>query len=138
MALYVKECFEVTELMTGENKVESLWVKIRGRAEKADILVGVCYRPPNQDEETDELFYEQLAEAARSPALVLMGDFNFPDVCWEYNLAQKKQSRWFLECMEDNFFMQMIREPTRWSCPVRPAVHKQRRSGGRCRGWGLS
>ncbi len=34
-----KECFEVTELMTGDNKVESLWVKIRGRADKADILV---------------------------------------------------------------------------------------------------
>ena len=78
VALYVKECFEVTELMTGDNKVESLWVKIRGRADKADILVGICYRPPNQDEETDELFYEQLAEAARSLALVLMGDFNFP------------------------------------------------------------
>ena len=42
VALYVKECIEVTELMTGENKVESLWVKIRGRADKADILVGVC------------------------------------------------------------------------------------------------
>ena len=63
VALYVKECFEVTELMTGDNKVESLCVKIRGRADKADILVGVCYRPPNQDEETDEVFYEQLAEA---------------------------------------------------------------------------
>ena len=61
MALYVKECTEVTELMTGEKKVESLWVKIRGRADKADILVGVCYRPRNQDEKTDEVFYEQLA-----------------------------------------------------------------------------
>ena len=54
VALYVKECFEVIELMTGDNKVESLWVKIRGRADKADILVGICYRPPNQGEETDE------------------------------------------------------------------------------------
>ena len=118
VALYVKECFEVTELMTGENKVESLWVKIRARANKADILVGVCYRPPNQDEDTDGVFYEQLPEAARSPALVLMGDFNFPDICWEYNLAQKKQSRRFLECMEDNFLMQMIREPTRGAAPL--------------------
>ena len=42
VALYVKECFEVTELMTGDNNVESLWVKIRGRADKADILVDVC------------------------------------------------------------------------------------------------
>ncbi|MBW6965411.1 hypothetical protein KXS24_24935, partial [Salmonella enterica subsp. enterica serovar Weltevreden] len=85
------------------------WVKIRGRTDKADILVGICYRPPNQDEEADELFYEQLAEAVRSPFLVLMGDFNFPDICLEYNLAQKKQSWRFLECMEDNFLMQMMR-----------------------------
>ena len=42
VALYDKGCIEVTELMTGESKVESLWVKIRGRADKADILVGVC------------------------------------------------------------------------------------------------
>ena len=64
VALYVKECFEVTELMTGDNKVESLWFKIRGRADKADILVGVCYRPPNKDEETDEVFFEQPAHIA--------------------------------------------------------------------------
>ena len=62
VALYVKECFDVTGIMAGD-KVESLWVKIRGRADKADILVGICYTP-NQDEETDEVFYEQLAEAA--------------------------------------------------------------------------
>lgn len=28
-------------------------LRIRGRANKADILVGVCYRPPSQDEEAD-------------------------------------------------------------------------------------
>ena len=64
MALCVRESFQITELMTGDNKVESLWVKIRGSTDKADILVGVCCRAPNQDEETDEVFYEQLAEAA--------------------------------------------------------------------------
>ena len=69
MALYVRECFDVT---AGDDKVESLWVKIRGRADKADILMGICYRPLNQDEETNEVFYKQLAEAARLPALVLM------------------------------------------------------------------
>ena len=42
VALCVKECIEVTELMAGENRVESLWVKTRGRADKADILVAVC------------------------------------------------------------------------------------------------
>ena len=91
VALYVRECFYATEIVTGDDNVESLWVKIRGRADKTGTLVGVCYRPPNQDEETDEVFYKQLARAAQSPALVLMGDLNFPDICWEYSTAQKKQ-----------------------------------------------
>ena len=60
--------------MAGDGKVESLWVKVRGRADKADILVGVCYRPPSQDEETDEAFYEQLAKVVLSLALVLVGN----------------------------------------------------------------
>lgn len=44
-----------------------------GLANRAEMLIGVCYRPPNQDEETDEVFYKQMAEVAQSPALVLLG-----------------------------------------------------------------
>lgn len=53
----------------------------------------------------DKTSYEQLPEVVQSLALVLMGEFNFPDTCWQYNTAQRKQSRRFLECMEDNFLM---------------------------------
>ncbi|XP_071884244.1 small ribosomal subunit protein mS29 isoform X1 [Anas platyrhynchos] len=66
-------------------------------ANKASILVGVCYRPPNRDEETLEEFYRQLAEVAKSSVLDLVGDFNFPDLSWTCNTAQMKQSRRFLE-----------------------------------------
>ncbi|KAK4813301.1 hypothetical protein QYF61_023452 [Mycteria americana] len=97
VALYVRECLDSLELDDGDDRVECLWVRIRGKANKADIVVGVCYRPPNQDEETDELFYKQLGEASRSLALVLVGNFNLPDVCWKYNTAERKQSRRFLE-----------------------------------------
>ncbi|GAB0207083.1 hypothetical protein GRJ2_003173900 [Grus japonensis] len=86
---------------------------MRGKANKADILLGVCYRPPNQDEEADEAFYKGLAVASQSLALVLVGDFNLPDVCWKYNIAERKQSRRFLECVEDNFLTQLVSEPTR-------------------------
>ena len=34
--------------------------EIKGKANKKDIVVGFCYRPPNQDEVTDEVFYKQL------------------------------------------------------------------------------
>ena len=60
IAVYVRECFDVVELGTGNDKVESLWAK--GRANKENILVVACNRKPNLDEETDEAFYEQLAE----------------------------------------------------------------------------
>uniref|UniRef100_A0A8B9CU89 Reverse transcriptase domain-containing protein n=1 Tax=Anser brachyrhynchus TaxID=132585 RepID=A0A8B9CU89_9AVES len=118
VALYIRECFDVEELEAGNDKVESLWVRIRGKANKASILVGVCYRPPNQDEETDEEFYRQLAEAAKSSALVLVGDFNFPDISWKHNTAQRKQSRRFLEGVEDSFLTQLVREPTRGGAPL--------------------
>ena len=59
-----------------------------------------------------------LLSLLRRPALVLVGYFNFPDICWEYNLVQKKQSWRFLECMEDNFLMQLVRKPMRGAAPL--------------------
>jgi len=100
VALYVRDFFDCIDLDDCDDKVECLWVKIRGKANKADILLGVCYRPPNQDEEADEVFYEHLAEVSQLLALVLVGDFNLTDICWKYNTVERKQSRRFLECVE--------------------------------------
>lgn len=52
VALYVKKCFSSVEISAENDTVESLWVRIRGKANEADILVG----------ERDEAFSEQLAE----------------------------------------------------------------------------
>ena len=43
----------------------------------------------------------------------LVGDFNFLDICWKYNTGESKQSRRFLDCVEDNFPTQLVGEPTR-------------------------
>jgi len=80
VALYVRDCFNCLELNEGDNRVHCLWVRITGKA-KADIMVGACYRPSNQDEEADEIFYKQLGGVSQLLALFLMGDFNLPDVC---------------------------------------------------------
>ncbi|KAK4816220.1 hypothetical protein QYF61_013458 [Mycteria americana] len=52
MALFLRDYFSCVELSNYDDKVESLWVRMRGKANKADILLGVCYRPPNQDKES--------------------------------------------------------------------------------------
>ena len=52
-------------------------------------------------------------EASRLQVLVFMGDFNHPDICWRDNTAGHMQSRRFLECIDDNFLLQVMEEPTR-------------------------
>lgn len=61
------------EINGGDDGVESLWVSIKVKATKTDIIVGVCYRPPNQDKEVDKTLYRQLGEVSRSLPLVLLG-----------------------------------------------------------------
>jgi len=74
--------------------------------------MGVYYRPPNQGEPTDEAFFLQLQEASHSQSVVLLGDFNHPNICWKSSIASCRQSRRFLECVEDIFLSQVIDSPT--------------------------
>ena len=90
VALYVRQGLDCTELPKCDDKVECLWVRMRGKADKADIVLGVCYRPLDRVEEMDESFYKRLAVVLEACALVLMGDFNFPDACWKYATAESK------------------------------------------------
>ncbi|GAB0187348.1 hypothetical protein GRJ2_001200100 [Grus japonensis] len=115
VALYVNDQLEHMELHLGmdEESTKSLWVKIKGRAGTGDTIVGVCYRPPDQEDGVNEALYRQTGAASCSQVLVLMGDFNHPNICWRDNTAGHKQSRRFLECVDDNFLLQVIEEPRR-------------------------
>ena len=42
-------------LKNRQEQVESLWVKIRGGTNKGQLVVGVYYRPPDQEEPVDEI-----------------------------------------------------------------------------------
>lgn len=79
--------------------------------------MGVCYRPPNQDEEGDEIFCKQLGEVSPYLALILMGDFNLSDVYWKCNTAERKQSRMFLESAKETSLTDLVRELTREGAP---------------------
>jgi len=41
-----------------------------------------------------------------------MGNFNLAGICWKFNTAERKQSRRFLECVEENFLTQLVNKPT--------------------------
>ncbi|PKU44434.1 rna-directed dna polymerase from mobile element hypothetical protein [Limosa lapponica baueri] len=62
-----------------------------------------------QDVSADELFHRQ------SVALVLMGDFNLPDISWEYKTAVTSRSWKFLKFVGDNVLPQVLRPCPAWS-----------------------
>lgn len=81
-------------------------------------MVGVCYTPPKQDEEADAIFYKEMGEVSQSPAHFLLHDFDLLENCCKYNTAVRKQSKRFLECVEDNFQAQLVRDPAREGTPL--------------------
>lgn len=100
-----------------------------------DIILKVCYRPPNQEHHTDEALYQQIEAVSLSQALDLMGDFSHPNICWKNSTAMHRWSQRFLECLHDNFLLQVTEEPMRrkvhyWS------LLSSRRSGW-CWMWSL-
>ena len=84
---------EKLPLRNSHRQAESLWVRVKDHISKCQLVVGVYYRLPDQGEPVDEAFLLQLQEASRSQALILLGDFNHPDVCSESHMADSKQSR---------------------------------------------
>ena len=52
VALHVREQLKCMELCLGVQRqpMESLWVRTKERKGKADAIVGVCYRLPDQEE----------------------------------------------------------------------------------------
>lgn len=72
---------------------------------KGDLMIGICYQPPNQGDEAYETLLWLFKEFSAQQNLVLMGDFNYPDICWKNNTAVQKLSIRFLECTEDCFLL---------------------------------
>ena len=57
------QCEELS-LKNSHEKVESLWVRIRHRGNKGNLVVGVYYRLLDQGEPIDEAFFLQLQEVS--------------------------------------------------------------------------
>ncbi|KAJ7417868.1 hypothetical protein WISP_62321 [Willisornis vidua] len=75
-------------------------------------LQGVCYRPPSHDEDADELFFKELRDTSKSTALVLVGDFNLPEINWQHHTADTTWARKFPKNVDDNLMEQVLRGQT--------------------------
>ncbi|GAB0179817.1 hypothetical protein GRJ2_000447000 [Grus japonensis] len=80
------------------------------------------WRPSGHEQEVDETFFRQPEEASCSQALVVMKDFNNPDICWRDNPTGHKQPRRFLGNTDDNCLTQVVKESMVVKEPMRGGI----------------
>uniref|UniRef100_A0A803KG92 Reverse transcriptase domain-containing protein n=1 Tax=Xenopus tropicalis TaxID=8364 RepID=A0A803KG92_XENTR len=114
VCLYVKSDLKpCNKDITNEN-VESLWVEISvGLKVTKKMIIGVCYKPPRIDEGDEAQLLLQMEEASKLGQVVVMGDFNYPDIDWSNGVAKSEKASRFVNMLNDNFLFQAVQEPTR-------------------------
>ena len=81
----------------------------------ANIVVCVFYSPPGGVRDTTVKFIEHIRSLHHHiiQRLVIMGDFNLPDINWEHNTAELSHSRALLNGSSEFSFKQVVNFPTR-------------------------
>lgn len=105
--LYVRDSIRATEVSTVEVFSEHVWCKIKTDHVTQELYIGVCYRSPNHKlfpDNSKELM--NVINEMHGKPMILMGDFNYPDICWNSNSFKNTESGIFLDCIENNYLIQ--------------------------------
>jgi hypothetical protein len=97
-----------------ETKTEILYVTLRL---KKPLNIGLVYRPPNQDMDTDDLLLREIKEFCRKNELLLLGDFNAADIDWNLMSVDSSENTFaskFLKLTLDEFLVQHVNNNTRF------------------------
>ena len=111
VALLIRDNIRVVvrdDIGSKEQNVESLWVEMRNsRGRKT--LVGVVYRPPNNNVEVGRAINKQIMDACKNGTAIIMGDFNM-HIDWLTQVGKGGMEEEFLECCRDSFLEQYVTE----------------------------
>jgi len=110
--LYVRESLKPAEFFVKAEFNDNVWCQV------GELIIGVCYRSTNYaivGEENNSMLYDLLKEV-NNKHILLMGDFNFPEVDWSstsVDTSAHPDCKKFLEVVEDCFLTQHVLQPTR-------------------------
>ena len=113
MLLLVNSCMNPVEVKLNSGFADHIWCKIRIR-NHSELFIGICYRSPNtvfSSKDNDAMLCDMLTEV-RGKSLLLMGDFNHPDIYWSLSHGQSPTAQNFVDCVDDGFLTQHVIEGT--------------------------
>ena len=111
--LYVTSSLNAIEVVLCSKFCDQVWCKVKTR-NGTELLVGVCCRSPTpamSSKDNDMLLCDMLLEL-KGKSLLLMGDFNFPDVDWSTSHGYSLSSQNFTDAIDDAFLTQQVTEVT--------------------------
>lgn len=89
VAIAVKKSLRVVRQVSWECDVEEIWLTVISDVIKENINICLCYLPPDLDHKNLEMFYNNcqnvITETLSNQKVLLIGDFNTPDVYWKSN-----------------------------------------------------
>ena len=81
------------------------------------VIIGNIYRSPNNNDESNKKLNDLIKslDRTRSMDLIVLGDFNYPEINWKISTCDKPTENpafMFLEATRDAYLIQHIKEPT--------------------------
>lgn len=112
LCIYVKSDLLVNtrnDIANGAKEVvESLWLELQSKKTNEELIMGVCYMSPNLKDEEETDLLSQLEMATRQRDVIIMEDFNYPDIDWADETAQSCKAHHFLNVLQVNFLCQLM------------------------------
>ena len=111
VCILVKNTINCTLSSINDHNTESLWLNISSSI--GSLLLGVCYRPELAGNTYVENLCKCFNDLPHTTDAIIVGDFNFRDICWESNISNSFIGNFFLNCVNNNYLHQLIDTPTR-------------------------
>ena len=105
---------------------EVVWIELHLK-QSDKLLVGCFYRSDSAPAANNEKLFSLISHVSELDYshILLMGDFNYPDIDWESWTTSKNEASEeyrFIECIRDAFLFQHVVNPTRFRFNSRPNV----------------
>ena len=113
--MYVDKMLEAEPITLTTKVTEVMAIKIEENANKS-IIVALIYRSPSSSQRNNTRIRKAIDELVEinSAELLIMGDFNYKEINWEQDTASGDEQTMFVECIQQNFLTQHIKELTRF------------------------
>ena len=119
---FVKENLDYIKIAPPCNVRESVWFSMKTK-DGVTRLYACVYRSPNSDAENNNNLLTNIRWARENfQEVIMIGDFNFPNIDWHTENCSNELSQNFVDCLNDNNLEQVIDQVTRYRHGQNPSL----------------